>query len=700
MGWQKLCLLLVSFVVLFIMIKEYIKKINPKHLKISLFVLGGLFIAALITFVVIYNKREGLLANAIQNAKHKARIDYDINLTIKKAYFSGLNKVTLEGVSAEPKGRAELLNVQYLEVSVKLWPLMGGNVKVSGVNLHDGKLSFVKRDSVSNYDFLFRRNEIDTSRTSDKMNLADLANNLINSVLYKIPENMRLKDFLTTYRDDSTSQQVNIPQAVITDGDLSSTIEINGKESIWHAVGKLKPDKKQLYLKLFADGKAVELPIIRKKYGLTLKFDTLETDLRNVTMNSGELQMSGGWAAKNLIIHHWRISENNIVIPEARIAADVLVGENYIGLDKSSEVSIKQLKAHPYGKITFKPNKTISLGVHMPEIAAQDLFDSFPEGMFDNLEGIRVSGNLKYDLDLYVDVDHPDSVRLSAAMKKNNFRINSWGKTNLAKISVPFTYTPYEDGKAMRSFPVGPSNPNFTPINEISQNLKNAVLTAEDPSFFSHKGFVEEAFRASITTNLKAKAFKRGGSTISMQLVKNAYLGREKTLARKIEEILMVWLIENNNVVSKSRMFEVYLNIIEWGRNVYGIGEASRFYFGKHPSQLNLGESIYLASIVPKPKSGLYPFQYDGHLKSYLSGYFRLIGGLMARRGMASNDSSNYGFYNVSLREALRPARPDTIQVDTVKSYDLEKEMEETKGFLERLFGGGKKDKNAQDEKK
>lgn len=682
-----------AFLVLIMMIKEYIKKINPKYLKIALLALGGVFVVIFITFVVIYNKREELLAKAIQSAKHKALQEYDINLTIRKAYFSGLSEVTLEEVSARPKDRAELLNIQYLQVAVKLWPLIGGNVKISAVNLHDGKLSFVKKDSLSNYDFLFRRKEVDTTKAPAKMNLAELANKLINSVLYKIPENMKLKDFLTTYHDDSTSQQVNIPEAIIIDGDLSSTIEINGKEAVWHALGELKPDKKQLYLKLFADGKAVELPIIRKKYGLTLRFDTLETDLKNVTMNGDELQMSGGWAAKNLIIHHWRISENNIVIPEGRIAADVLIGENYIGLDESSEVSIKKLRAHPYGKITFKPYKTISLGVRMPQIAAQDLFDSFPQGMFDNLEGIRVSGKLKYDLDLYVDIDHPDSVRLSAAMQKDGFRINSWGKTNLAKISTPFTYTPYENGQAMRSFVVGPSNPNFTPINEVSQDLKNAILTAEDPSFFSHKGFVEEAFKASITANLKAKAFKRGGSTISMQLVKNAYLGREKTLARKIEEILMVWLIENNNVVSKSRMFEVYLNIIEWGRNVYGIGEASRYYFGKHPSQLNLGESIYLASIVPKPKSGLYPFQYDGHLKSYLSGYFRLIGRLMARRGMVADDSNNYGFYNVVLREGLRPARPDTVEVDTVKVYDFEKEIEDTKGFLERLFGGGKKDK-------
>lgn len=676
------------------MIKEYIRSIHPRYIKISLFILGGLLLTFVIATIVIYNKREAMLEKALQSVKKKALEDYDLEVNIEKAYFSGMSRVAFEKLQIKPKERQTLLAVDFLDVDVKLWPLLSGEVKVASLDMHDASLSLIKRDSVRNYDFLFKKKETDTVKSAGKMNLAELANKLINSVLYKIPENMELAKFELTYQDDSTEQRISIPKATIDDGDLHSTIVINNKEAVWHATGVLNPSRKSLYMKLYAEGKAVELPVLKKKYGLTLRFDTLETDLKKVSMNGGELSVSGGWAARNLVLKHWRISDNDIIVPKGHIDAEIRVGENYIGLDKKSEIKIEKLIAHPFGRLTFKPHRTIEVGVDMPQLGAQDLFDSFPTGMFDNLEGIRVSGKLKYHLDLYVDLDHPDSVRLSAGMDKEGFRINSWGKTNLAKIATPFTYTPYEDGKPMRSIEVGPSNPNFTPINEVSPHLKNAILTAEDPSFFSHKGFVEDAFRASITANLKAKAFKRGGSTISMQLVKNAYLGREKTLVRKIEEILMVWLIENNQVVSKNRMFEVYLNIIEWGRNVYGVGEASRFYFGKHPSQLNLGESIYLASIIPKPKTGLYPFQYDGHLKPYLSGYFRLIGGIMARRGLVARDSSSYGFYDVTLREALRPARPDTVRVDTVKSHTLEEEFEETKNFLERLFGRDKKEEN------
>ena len=78
-----------------------------------------------------------------------------------------------------------------------------------------------------------------------------------------------------------------------------------------------------------------------------------------------------------------------------------------------------------------------------------------------------------------------------------------------------------------------------------------------------------------------------------MQLVKNVFLSRKKTIARKAEEALIVWLIENNNLTSKERMFEVYLNIIELGPGIYGVGEASRFYFNKKPAELTLSESIF-----------------------------------------------------------------------------------------------------------
>jgi membrane peptidoglycan carboxypeptidase len=210
---------------------------------------------------------------------------------------------------------------------------------------------------------------------------------------------------------------------------------------------------------------------------------------------------------------------------------------------------------------------------------------------------------------------------------------------------------------------VGPESFGFTPYAQITDYLKNALLTTEDPLFFSHRGFYEEAFRQSIATNFVAGRFKRGGSTISMQLVKNLFLTRNKTIARKLEEVLIVWMIENGRLIDKQRMFEVYLNIIEWGPNVYGVTDAARFYFDKFPSELNLGESIFLASIVPKPKRFKNSFLPDAELKPYMHKYFKLIGGLMVRRGKVPA-TDTIGIFNSVKVKSL--AKSMILAVDTI----------------------------------
>ena len=497
---------------------------------------------------------------------------------------------------------------------------------------------------------------------------------------------MDIRDFEIRFTDDTSVVDLYTTIATIDDGNVKSTIRVNGRQSIWHVEGTVEPDDKQLNLMLFANNKKVELPYLEEKFGLKLTFDTIVTEMKRVKRSSDRLEINGSLAVKNLLINHPQIAGNDIIVPDALIDADMIIGKNYVSIDSTSTVHLKDIEVHPYIRYTSNLNKVYELKLHTEELDAQELINSFPRGLFESLEGIQVAGKLQYDLNFYLDAKKPDDVIFNSRLKNHGFKVVRWGKTNLQKINQPFVYTPFEYGKPMRNIFIGPENPNYTPINEISPDLKNALLTAEDPSFYSHNGFVEESIRKSIATNFKEKAFKRGGSTISMQLVKNVYLNRQKTLARKIEEILIVWIVENGNLSSKQRIFETYLNIIEWGRNVYGIGEASRYYFGKHPSQLDIGESIFLASIVPRPKSGLYRFEGDGSIRSSLLGYFRLIGGLMVRRGMTSLDSNAYGFYSVRLNESLRSGIPliDSLTADSLFTGE---ESEDETGFLQQIFG-------------
>ncbi|RQP08695.1 MAG: penicillin-binding protein [Parapedobacter sp.] len=690
------------------MIRQFLAKITKRQLVIGGIILGVFLVGAVVAFTIAYHKREALLATTVKRMQTKLADDYQIDLDIGKAYFSGLTTVTLEEVSITPQDRDQLAGIADVSVSVRLFPLITGDVKFGRLRAHNARIQLIKKDSISNYDFLFRerdtlQHEPDQASAeqteAQSINMAQAANRMLNSILYKIPEDMELREFLLTYRDDSIQQRISVPKADIDNGNLTSAVYLNDNKAAWQVSGKLNPGKRQLYVKVHANGQKVALPLLEQKFGLKLSFDTIETRLREVYWTNNEfLHIKGEWAVKNLNINHWRIAQEDVTVPDAHVDAEVIVGNNHVELSKESTITVKKLEVHPYIRYTTAPEKTYAIALETPEMEAQDLFDAFPKGLFESLEGIRVSGNIQYQLEAFLDANNPDSVRFHSDMQQKGFKVNTWGAANIPKLNSTFVYTPYEDEKPVRDIVVGPENPNFIPLNQISPYLRNAILTTEDPSFFSHNGFVEEAIRTSIATNYKEKAFKRGGSTISMQLVKNVFLNRNKTLVRKLEEILIVWLMESTRAVSKERMYEVYLNVIEWGRNVYGITEASRYYFGKHPSQLTLGESIYLASIVPRPKTGLYAFDYEGRLKPYLGRYFTYIGNIMARRGLAPPDSAGgYGFYAVSLREPLRPDKPanvDTLQLQA-PTPDFDAELEEVRGLLDRIFRTDPKEEEA-----
>ncbi|WEK19363.1 MAG: transglycosylase domain-containing protein [Candidatus Pedobacter colombiensis] len=682
----------------------HLPKINipKKYIKTGAWVLGIFLLLLIIAGIVAYSKREALLTKMMTKAIDKADKDYGLDVKIAEYGFNGLSTVHMKNISVVPKDRDTLTTINDMTIGVKLFPLIFGDVKLSEINLNVGKLNVVFKDSLSNLDFILKRKKKDNTEKKTKTGLADLAHNLLNQILYKIPDNMEINDFLLNVNDNDTAKLSFLTKkATINDGDLNSTILVNGTESTWHIKGTVKPGKKQLDIMLFADNKKIELPYLDRKLQAKLSFDTVRTEMKNAEYSGDNFKISGSWSIKNLLINHPKIASNDIVVSNARIDADMLIGKNFVALDSSSTVYLQKATIHPYLKYTLSPNKIYEVKLRAPEQDAQEVLSAFPQGLFESLDGMQVSGKIRYDLDFYLDSSLPDSVKFSSSLTPANFKILKFGKTDLQKINRDFVYTPYEHGKPMRDILIGPANPNYTPLSEVSSNFKNAILTSEDPSFFTHKGFVEESIRKSIAVNFKAKKFVRGGSTISMQLVKNIFLSRQKTLSRKAEEILIVWLIENNHLVSKNRMLEVYFNIIEMGQNIYGIGEATRYYFGKKPSDLNIGEGIFLANIVPRPKIALYKFKDNGELKDYLYPYFKFIGKIMAGRGLTPNDSSGYGFYNVRLREGLRKyLLPDSTKIDTT-AFDNDDPLpaiethDAPKSLFDRIFGRQKKDTTA-----
>jgi len=166
----------------------------------------------------------------------------------------------------------------------------------------------------------------------------------------------------------------------------------------------------------------------------------------------------------------------------------------------------------------------------------------------------------------------------------------------------------------------------WVPLGSISKDLVNAVIVAEDGTFWSHEGFDWYEFRESVERDIKEGRAARGASTITQQLVKNLFLSTSKNPLRKLKEWVLTWYTER--VLSKSRILELYLNVIEWGSGVFGIEAASEYYFAKPASALSRDEAARLAAIIPSPRR----FRPDGDSR-YVARRSNRILERMAARG-------------------------------------------------------------------
>jgi monofunctional biosynthetic peptidoglycan transglycosylase len=140
----------------------------------------------------------------------------------------------------------------------------------------------------------------------------------------------------------------------------------------------------------------------------------------------------------------------------------------------------------------------------------------------------------------------------------------------------------------------------WVPYDKISSNLKRAIIVAEDAKFADHEGFDWEGIQKALEKNQRKGKVVAGGSTISQQLAKNLFLTGERSAIRKGEEALITVMMES--ILDKERIFEIYLNVIEWGDGIFGAEAAARHYFGVSASRLTREQSAKLAAIVPRPR--------------------------------------------------------------------------------------------------
>jgi len=657
-----------------------------KRIIYSLAALAAVLLVALAAFLW---KRQQLLNYALGEVKTRVERKFPVVLTLGPARFTGLKTVEISGMSLVPTAAAgpqaagdTLLTARRLEASLSFRSIFVGRAVLSELQIDQAHLTAHKDAEGNNFSFLLKKKgapaPVVRRDTALGRNYGLLLNQVLDAGFGSVPGEASFRRFIVSYSSPKHAVLLSMPQLSIEGGQVQGRVRAS-VDSVVNELGlsgTIDPGDNALNLRLYGLNGSVQVPYVARKYGALVSFDTVQVqltgkDFRPNEQTGGQLTVRGSLATRNFSLYHKRLASEDIVIHHGQLNFIATLGRGTVSLDTGSRAVLNEIVVHPEVHVRLKPRLAVSLKVDSDPTATNAFFNSLPAGIFDVVAGTAGTGTLAYHLKASVDMAQVDSLKLeSALVPSKDFTIQHFGAVDLSLMEREFPFTAYNDkGDSLRTFLVGSSNPDFTPYQEVSHFMPAVIQTTEDPQFFRHHGFMEKAFVNSAIQDIKEKRFARGGSTLSMQLVKNVFLSREKTIGRKAEEMLIVWIIENwlvarTHTLTKERMFEIYLNIVEWGptayrwpsgkRGVYGIREAALFYYAKRPNELNLGECIYLASIIPKPKYYKQSFNQYGELRGPTRWYFRFIADLMESKGLVTPSQRDNLSYSVSLKDPAR----------------------------------------------
>lgn len=229
--------------------------------------------------------------------------------------------------------------------------------------------------------------------------------------------------------------------------------------------------------------------------------------------------------------------------------------------------------------------------------ACVDLLASVPRGLRAPLEGMLLAGQLGGRMHISVDTSAPlgEGAEVTAEPEGSCQVLAEPPGADVAALLEPREHT-FPDGSRAA---VGPGVGSWVELRRLPGHVDGAFVAAEDARFFDHGGFDMAQIAKSLEIDLREERLARGGSTISQQLIKNAFLDGKRSAARKLNEAVLTWRLEAR--LAKREILERYLNIIELGPSIYGLAAAAQHWFGRSPTQLTVRQAAFLAALTPEP---------------------------------------------------------------------------------------------------
>lgn len=280
---------------------------------------------------------------------------------------------------------------------------------------------------------------------------------------------------------------------------------------------------------------------------------------------------------------------------------------------------------------------SMDVSLNVPPFTCDGALRSMPAPVTGVVSTLGLSGTVGGGAHLALDTRRLSDTTFDYTVRDGCQVAYSGWNVNVRRFAEPFVQRVQEPGGRVRAFVTGPGSPAWVPIEAIPPTMLGAVVHREDGSFYQHHGFSSGEIRGAFVRNVSEGRFAYGASTISMQLAKNVFLAREKTLVRKLQEVVLTWWIEQS--LEKSAILELYLNVVEFGPGIYGVGPAARFFFGREPRELTPLQAIYLATLLPAPIPRFAIFQRGAPSPDTVSRLRAIARGMSAARLISPADA-------------------------------------------------------------
>lgn len=602
--------------------------------------------------------------------------NYSLKIKTQDLRYIGLRTIQLKGLSIQNNSDT-LVNIGFIETKLSLLNLLTLKINPLEVDITDSKVSIhnilIYRKSLSN-----KGNPIDsTKQASNSSNSIIRLNKVIRTFFGLSTAKFNVDNFNLEYTDSTYSGLLTIQNWKYSGKKFNADAKFIDNSGENYIVLNGITDKKTNTINVTISGKdgATKVPFLEPFLGITTLFDSAKVSLEAKDLSKNNIELLFNSKVDKLQIQGKRIAET--MVETDSLSANLIFKITPLSycIDTLSKINFNKLTANI--GLCYKNDSIIDFSFKSGNHKWQELIESLPKGLFSNISGMRLNGEFQYSLQVKLNTNNPDSLQIEPKLISKGFNIQSYGNTNFSALNDTFTHKVYNDGVFIKSIRVGDGK-EFISLNSISPFLRWAIITSEDGNFYNHRGFDLDGIRYAMACNIKEKRFARGGSTISQQLVKNLYLNRNKNITRKFEEFLTVWMIENNSIVSKDKMLEIYLNIIEWGPNVYGVKEACHYYFNKKPNEISLQEALFLAYIVPRPTKFKWVFDDENHLKPFMLNSFEFVSNKMLNRGYITNDDYSsilsIDEFNLNGEAKKLIAKQDTFPSDTIDFVDFTEE--------------------------